>query len=109
MNKRNPRSPAGLKEPGKALWKAILSDLEPDVELDKRELHLLGRACRTEDEIAALEQAVDRDGVTVNGSRGQVVSHPALTEARHHRLVQLRLLSAISTERPEQGDDRWRD
>lgn len=96
-----PRTPAGIGRPGQRLWKAILGDLAPEWELDARELHLLERAARCADELAKLEKVLDRDGLTVEGSRGQVVAHPALTEARQLRLVQLRLLAAIEMADPK--------
>src|SRR5581483_4306575 len=96
--------PKGFKAPGKALWRAILADLQGDWELDRRELHFLERACRVEDQIAELEKAVAEDGATVAGSRGQTVVHPALSEARQLALVQQRLLGSLElsdpTERP---------
>lgn len=52
------------------------------------------------DDLAALEATVDREGVTVEGSRGQTTVHPALTETRQLRLVQLRLLGAIELRDP---------
>jgi hypothetical protein len=88
-------APAGLGENGRALWASLVGDVAEGWELDARELHLLERACRVADEIALLEQAVDRDGATVAGSRAQIVVHPALQEARQLRLVELRLLRAI--------------
>jgi hypothetical protein len=96
-----PQPPVGLGKPGRELWKAILNDLDPGWELDARELHLLREACLAADHLAALEAAVDRDGVTATGARGQVIVHPALSEARQLRLVQLRLLSAIEMADPK--------
>jgi P27 family predicted phage terminase small subunit len=93
--------PAALDKAGKALWRAIVADLDAGWELDARELHLLERACRCADELAVLEAAVDADGLTVKGSRGQTVVHPALSEARQLRLVQLRLLGAIEMVDPQ--------
>jgi hypothetical protein len=95
-----PTPPTTLREPGEALWAAVLGDLDDGWELDARELHLLQRACRCADELEALERAVDRDGETISGSRGQTVVHPALSEARQLRLVQLRLLSSIEIADP---------
>jgi hypothetical protein len=95
--------PAGLTAPGRALWAAIVGDLDAGWELDARELHLLERACRCADELAKLEAAVDRDGVTAEGSRGQVIVHPALSESRQLRLVQARLLGAIELADPKAG------
>jgi 1,6-anhydro-N-acetylmuramate kinase len=88
-------TPIGLGTAGTALWNEILGDVGDGWRLDARELHLLERACRCADELLALQAAVDRDGVTTIGSRGQTVTHPALAEARQLRLVQLRLLSAL--------------
>lgn len=101
--RRAPAAPKGLQAAGKALWKAVLGDLAPGWQLDARETHLLVRAARCADELAVLEKAIDRDGVTVTGSRGQVVTHPALAEARQLRLTQLRLLSAIELTDPAQA------
>jgi len=93
--------PTGLAKDGKALWKAILDDLGPGWELDAREIHFLTRACRCADELEKLQKAIDEDGVTVEGSRGQPIVHPALSEARQLRLVQMRLLGAIEVTDPK--------
>jgi hypothetical protein len=97
------RPPTGLGTAGTALWNEIIGDLGDGWRLDARELHLLERACRCADELLALQVAVDRDGVTTTGSRGQTVTHPALAEARQLRLVQLRLLSALEMVDPLAG------
>lgn len=81
----------------------MLGDLSEGWELDARELHLLGRACRCADEVDSLERAMDRDGVTVEGSRGQTVVHPAVGEARQLRLVESRLLGQIEMVDPKAG------
>ncbi len=95
------RPPRRLSAAGQGLWADVLGDLQEGWELDARELHVLGRACRCADELAELEAAVDRDGVTVKGSRGQSVVNPALSEARQLRLTQLRLLGAIEMVDPQ--------
>lgn len=100
MAAKRPKPPARLAAAGKRLWRSVLGDLDAGWELDARELHLLQRACRCADELATLEAAVDRDGPTATGSRGQTTVHPALSEARQLRLVQLRLLAAIELADP---------
>ena len=100
MASAKPKPPTGLKKAGRALWRSIQSDLEPGWELDARELHMLERACRTEDDLTCLEAIVDKEGATVDGSRGQTVVHPALVEARQLRVVQLRLLSVLEMADP---------
>ena len=98
---KRPAPPSGLDKAGKALWRSIHADLDRGWELDARELHLLARAGRCADELAAHDAAVDRDGPTTTGSRGQPVIRPALAEARQLRLVQLRLLGAIEMVDPQ--------
>jgi hypothetical protein len=49
---------------------------------------------RTEDEIRLLQDAVNRDGVTIHGSRGLVVAHPALAALARHRKVLADLMRA---------------
>jgi hypothetical protein len=100
----NQRPPVGLGAAGKALWKSILADVGEGWRLDARERDFLARACRCADELGALEAVVDRDGATVAGSRGQLVTHPALSEARQVRLVLLRLLSSIELVDPAAGE-----
>lgn len=95
-----PKPPAALKVAGKALFNDIINDLSDDWELDSREIYLLTRACRCADEMATLEKVIDKDGPTVEGSRGQVTMHPAIAEARQLRLVQLRLLAALELSDP---------
>lgn len=87
--------PAGLGDPGRGLWVAIVDDLEEDWTLDARELAALTEACKLADQLAALDAAVDADGATVRGSRGQTVIHPGVSEGRALRLAQLRLLGSI--------------
>jgi P27 family predicted phage terminase small subunit len=96
-------APKALGTAGKRLWKAIVDDIEPGWRLDARELHLLERACRVEDEVRALEAAIDRDGPMAEGSRGQATVHPAISEARQLRLVQARLLGGIELCNPRHG------
>ncbi|MDX6583005.1 MAG: hypothetical protein QOI10_2189 [Solirubrobacterales bacterium] len=92
--------PRGLGDAGKQLWTVIIGDIAEGWELDARELVLLERACRTADELAELEAIVDREGFTTTGSKGQTVVHPAVSEARQLRLVQLRLLGQLELADP---------
>jgi hypothetical protein len=100
MAERIQRAPGGLAAAGRALWKAILSDIDPGWELDRRELHLLERACVCADRRDELDSVVRADGAAVAGSKGQITAHPCLSEARQLELVQLRLLSSLQLEDP---------
>ena len=99
----NPEPPPDLRESGKRLWTAITGDVGEGWRLDARELHLLERACRVEDELRELERVVDAEGLTTAGSRRQTTIHPALAEARQLKLVQARLLGSIELCDPSQG------
>jgi P27 family predicted phage terminase small subunit len=101
-----PVAPKGLGSAGKVLWKAILSDLREGWELDRRELHFLERACRVEDEMRQLEKVVDQEGPTTRGSTGQLVVHPGVLESRQLKVAQLRLLSALELEDPDERSPR---
>jgi hypothetical protein len=91
----NMMPPRDFLDAGAALWIAVLADIEPDWELDAREVALLVQACRIADQLAELDAAVAVDGATVRGSRGQTVIHPGVSEGRALRPAQLRLLGAV--------------
>jgi phage terminase small subunit len=90
-----PKPPSALKSAGKSLWNAVLGDLPSHLELDARELEVLGTACAQADLNAALERAIKRDGVTVAGARGQRRLNAAVPELRQGRAALARLLEAL--------------
>lgn len=92
--------PAHLGTDGAALWNRIVGDLVEPWEFDERELALLEEAGRTADELAVLGAALEADGMTVTGSRGQPVLHPAISEIRQLRALLLRLLSTLELSDP---------
>lgn len=82
-------------EAGAELWRAFMADLPEGWELDQRELSLVEMACRQADDLALLEEAIDRDGAMAIGSTKQIVVHPAVQEARQARLAIGRLLGLV--------------
>lgn len=98
-----PKPPAALRASGRVLWSSILGDLAETWELDHRELALLREAAMIADQLADLDAVLERDGVTIAGSRGQTIVHPVLSEARQLRLAQLRLLGAIEMVDPQEA------
>lgn len=95
-----PRPPAGLGPAGRSLWRKLTGEYV----FGTAELPILAAAARQVDAIAALEEAVEADGVLTAGSRGQTIVHPAVTEARLGRVTLARLLGSLSipdeSERP---------
>lgn len=88
---KRPKPPPGLQERGRRFWRAVVGtyELEPD------EVEVLVEVCRTLDQVETLQAAVDRDGLTVRGSVGQVRIHPAVSELRSSRLALGKLLAQL--------------
>jgi hypothetical protein len=72
-----------------------------EYDLTETEKALLLECCRTLDDLEALAEVLERDGVTVKGSTGQTRTHPALGEIRQHRLALGKLLSLLELPDPE--------
>lgn len=87
-----PRAPVGLAKAGRALWRSLTGAYE----FDLVEMAILAAACRQADDIAALEDAIAVDGVTVVGSAGQPRLNAAITEVRQGRLALGRLLGQLA-------------
>ncbi len=103
------RMPAGLKRSA-TLWKSTTTtyQLRPD------ELRMLEDCCREMDLIDRLQGLIDKQGLTVAGSMGQVVIHPAVQEIRQHRnvlkqmLAKLALPDPTAQPKPVSGSDKAR-
>jgi hypothetical protein len=67
------RAPSGLGQAGKQLWRETVAGYE----LSPAELATLGRACRTADLLARVDEDLAGD-ITSEGSMGQVRSPPLL-------------------------------
>jgi hypothetical protein len=80
------RPPRGTGPAGKALWMSIAQSFE----LERHETEVLRQAVVVADRIEALDEAVTRDGVLVEGR-----AHPALVESRLQRVTLGRLLSIL--------------
>jgi acetyl-CoA acetyltransferase len=77
---------------GRAFWRKVDSAFT----MSDAEREILGEACRTLDELAALRTAVVDEGATTTGSRGQPRVHPALMELRQARAEFRRLVAALN-------------
>ena len=76
--RRTPPVPEGLSEASAALWPGLVADvgvMAGDAEVDLLQLEEL---LRTMDRLAQARAAIDRDGITVTGSKGQTRAHPLL-------------------------------
>jgi hypothetical protein len=69
----------------------VFCDFEPS----ETECALLIEACRTVDDIEALQRQIASEPMTTTGSRGQDVVNPLRAELRSQRLLLARLLSQL--------------
>jgi hypothetical protein len=95
------KPPSDLKSRGRGrcFWAATMKGFE----LTGPELEILAEAARTLDELDALREAVAVTGTTTEGSRGQPVVNPALSEMRQARAELRRLLGMLSL--PDDAQD----
>jgi len=111
------RPPKDLNAAGRAFWRSVLSDFEPN----SAELQLLHEACRTKDELDVMVAAVAAESPVVAGSKGQPRPHPLLAEIRQHRRLLDQLVVALgmplesevvgrrrSAAAKQNADARWR-
>lgn len=86
-----PRKPTTFGESGQALWDSIV----PAYELRPDELAILRHACREEDLIDRLHEALVDAELTTRGSMGQEVASPFVSELRQHCATQATLLAKL--------------
>jgi hypothetical protein len=90
--------PAGLAAPGKRLWQTVTSKYV----CTPAELVLLEEACCGADELARLKraaQALPPSDLVVEGSTGQLKTHPLFDQILRCRSVQIELLKQLSLPR----------
>jgi len=97
------RSPAGLGDAGKKLWRSI--DDVFDFTEEPGKVHILTQACRVSDIIAELDEAADEAPLTVMGSMGQPVISPFIAEARLQRALLAQLLGRLGLPDNDEDDD----
>lgn len=90
MTTSAPRTPAGLQQGGRRLWKAVSGDYV----LSEHETIVLREACRTVDALDGLQALVEGDGLMSESSQGARI-HPALVELRQQRIALARLFTAL--------------
>lgn len=86
------KKPDGLGLRGRQLW----DDLTATYGFDAGEEDVLLEACRTLDTIDSLAAAIERDGVMITGSQGQLVLNSAIAEQRQQQAAFARLWVALN-------------
>lgn len=85
------RMPENLGAAGQALWDSVI----PEHELSATEITILRHACREEDLIDRLHDALAEAELTTRGSMGQEVASPFVSELRQHAATQATLLAKL--------------
>ena len=97
------RSPAGLGDAGRKLWRSI--DDVFDFTEEPGKVQMLTQACRVADVIAEMDDAADEAPLTVKGSMGQPVISPFIAEARVQRALLAQLLRRLGLPDNDEDDD----
>jgi hypothetical protein len=87
-----PPTPDGLGASGVDVWRALTRDFE----FHAGELVVLEQVCRTTDELADMEEALNDTGPLIIGSRGQRVINPLYREISTHRSLLDRLVLSLA-------------
>ena len=85
------KPPAHLGAKALAVWKSTTAEFE----LRADELRVLEDCCREVDLIERLEEALGGSDLVVEGSMGQPVASPLVTEIRQHRATLARLFASL--------------
>jgi hypothetical protein len=83
--------PKDLKAPGRALWRDVLVEFEPD----PAEYALLYQLCVTVDELTAMKADLSDMGNIVAGSASQPVLNPLIPAIAQHRKLVDQLVVAL--------------
>jgi phage terminase small subunit len=97
-----PRAPGHLGADGRRFWREITRTYE----LAPAELVMLGRACVTVDTLAAADAEISDQGLSVKGSRGQIIPN-RLVKVRYE-LERILDIQIRSLNLPMPGEDEGR-
>jgi hypothetical protein len=99
-----PSFPQGAQEAPGSAGGALWDEVTAVYVLDPGDRDTLAAACRTLDELSALEEALDREPAVVVGSQGQPRPNPLFAEVRAHRVTFVRLMQALALPGDEGAD-----
>lgn len=78
MRSEAPEAPTDLGEAAQARWPSLAADVLALTGGANVDFDLLAHLLRTEERLAELRTAIAKQGVTVEGSKGQLRPHPLL-------------------------------
>lgn len=98
---RKPPVPRGTRVAGRRLWRSVVDVYE----LEEHELVLLREAVRLVDTLDSLQERADADGVVIEEDR-RLKAHPAIVEARQHRIALARIMAALRLPAGDEEDTK---
>jgi phage terminase small subunit len=101
---RRKPAPKELQAAGKALWRQVLDEFEPNA----AEFALLFQLCLTVDELAAMKADLAEMGMVVMGSRNQPRLNPLIAAITAHRKLVDQLVVALGVPLPGETVGRRR-
>ena len=84
--------PRILKTRGRKLWISIHAEFDPN----EHETAMIIEVCRTLDTIDTLAASIEKDGMMLVGSQGQMVLNSAVAELRQQQAAYARLLPLLN-------------
>ena len=90
--KRLPIPPKHLKDPGRRLWKRVVTDYA----VEPWQLEVLSAACEALDRMTMAREQLDKDGLMVEHPRFGPKPHPCISVERDSRTAMLRALRELS-------------
>ncbi|MGL6235106.1 MAG: hypothetical protein ACRC20_07150 [Segniliparus sp.] len=97
-----PRAPHGLGSEGQRLWKAVTAEFDLDREPHKQ--RILFDACKTADLVKRLDDAAEGAPLIVQGSTGQPVINPTVSQSQSARSLLAQLLARLGL--PDTDEDQ---
>jgi len=95
---RAPRAPRHLQEPGKDLWRRVVTVYG----LEEHHLAVLEAACVARDRMEQARLTVEAEGLTAS-TRDGIKTHPAVTIERDSRTAMLRALRELGLDIEDGG------
>ena len=91
LTRKKPKPPAHLRPETQKWWRSVVSGWV----LDAHHLNLLLLACEALDRAEECREAIEKEGVTIQGLHGPK-QHPLLPAERDARLSYVRILKALN-------------
>lgn len=88
-----PRTPTGLKAPGKQFWRKVLSEYQLE---ESHDLERLAQACGCLDQISECEKIVEAEGRFILDRFQQTKEHPASKAVRDNKILFCRILRELA-------------